>query len=144
MNLSRTLKLAGITAVGILFNSCAQIENAVVEKAMSMAADDQIMLVRKEPESFGFVRLASQSRTYPDLGTFVSKRGLPDFLAEANNRNQQYFILYYLKNRQAFACRTRSPSSRTIEFSGPYPITDKEFLLLDGFRRDPSRVPTKR
>ncbi len=142
MNLSRTLKFAIITVAGILLHSCAQIENAVVEKVMSVAADDQIMLVRKEPESFGFTRLTSQSRIYPDLGTFVSKRGLPDFLAEANNRNQQYFILYYLKNRQAFACRTRLASSRAIEFSGPYPITEKEFLLLDGFRRDPSRVPT--
>jgi hypothetical protein len=28
-----------------------------------------------------------------------------------------------------------------LEFAGPYPVTDGEFRLLDGFRRDPSRQP---
>ena len=29
----------------------------------------------------------------------------------------------------------------TVEFAGPYPVTDKEFRLLDGFRRAPSKKP---
>jgi hypothetical protein len=100
-------------------------------------AKDQIMLVRREPPSFGFRRLETQSRNHPDLGYFVRKQGLPDFLAETGDRDRRYFILYYLKARQAFACRTRrSPKHvEAVEFAGPYPITDGEYRMLDGFRR---------
>ena len=99
------------------------------------------MLVRAEPPSFGYHRLVAQSANYSDLGGFVSQRGLPDFLAETGNQESRYLILYYLKKRQAFACRTRQGNNLAVEFAGPYPITDKEFRLLDGFRRDPSRKP---
>ncbi len=104
-------------------------------------AKDQMMLVRSEPPSFGYQRLATKAQTYPDLGVFVSQRGLPDFLAETGNQDRRYLILYYLKKRQAFACRTRAGDNRAVEFAGPYPITDKEFRMLDGFRRDPSHRP---
>lgn len=104
---------------------------------MGAAANDQIMLVRREPASFGFVRLTTQSRVYPDLANFTAKHGIPSFLAETHNRDLHYFILYYLDDRQAYACRSQSARSRVVEFAGPYPITDREFKLLDGFRRDP-------
>lgn len=134
--------LLGLAAVGVLGASCTQVGDSWMFGSMEAAAKNQIMLVRKEPPSFGYQRLEFQSRAYPDLGFFVSKRGLPDFLAETGERNRQYFILYYLKDREAFACRT-TPAARSVEFAGPYPITDKEFRLLDGFRRDPSKKPTK-
>lgn len=109
----------------------------------SAAANDQIMLVRKDPPSFGFQRLALQTRVYPDLAVFTSRHGLPDFLAETGNQERRYFILYYLKARRAYACRTHSGNRQAIEFAGPYPITPREFRLLDGFRRDPSHQPPK-
>ena len=99
------------------------------------------MLVRNEPPSFGFQRLTTQSAVYPDLQVFVSQRGLPNFLAETGTGDRRYFILYYLADREAFACRTRPENQRSVEFAGPYPITDREFRLLDGFRRDPTRRP---
>ncbi len=109
---------------------------------MAAAAKDQIMLVRQDPPSFGYQRLEMETRVYPDLAVLVAKRGLPDFLAETDNSERRYFILYYLKDRQAYACRTREGTKRgALEFAGPYPITDGEFRLLDGFRRDPSRQP---
>jgi hypothetical protein len=108
---------------------------------MAAAAKNQIMLVRAEPPSFGYHRLGYQSQTYPDLAIFVRKHGLPDFLAETGEQGRQYFILYYLEGRKAFACRTTS-AARSVEFAGPYPITDREFRLLDGFRRDPTKKPT--
>lgn len=101
------------------------------------------MLVRREPPSFGFQRLTTQAVAYPDLGTFVSRRGMPNFLAETSNSDRHIFILYYLGDREAFACRTGKGSNQTIEFSGPYPITPREFRLLDDFRHDPSRPPKK-
>lgn len=134
--------LLGLAAAGILGASCTQVGDSWMFGSMEAAAKNQIMLVRKEPPSFGYQRLEFQSRAYPDLAFFVSKRGLPDFLAETGERNRQYFILYYLKDREAFACRTAS-AARSVEFAGPYPITDKEFRLLDGFRRDPTKKPTK-
>lgn len=107
--------------------------------AMAGAASNQIMLVRKEPPSFGYQRLSSQAGVYPDLGYFVSEHGVPNFLAETGNRERHYFILYYLEDREAFACRTRSGNRGAVEFAGPYPITDREFRMLDGFRKESLR-----
>ncbi len=70
---------------------------------------------------------------------FVQQRGHPDFLAETGDHDRHYFILYYLKQRQAFACRTRAGHAGAVEFAGPYPITDGEYRLLDGFRRGKPR-----
>ncbi len=130
-----------MAATGMLSTSCTHVGDSWMFGSMADAAKDQIMLVRVEPPSFGYQRIEVQSRVYPDLAVFVSKHGLPDFLAETGNRERQYFILYYLKDREAFACRTLSGSAHAVEFAGPYPITDREFRLLDDFRRDPSRKP---
>lgn len=99
-------------------------------------ARDQMMLVRKEPPTFGHYRLTSLERIYPDLAIFLRKKGMPDFLAETTNRSRNYFIVYYLKPRQAFACRTRPGQRQSLEFAGPYPITDKEYKILNGFRSE--------
>jgi hypothetical protein len=104
-------------------------------------ARNQIMLVRAEPSTFGHYRLTSQMRIYPDLSLFVSERGMPDFLAETNSGSQQYFILYYLQDRQAFACRNRAIRPRNLEFAGPYPITDKEVKMLNGLRENHKGTP---
>jgi hypothetical protein len=132
-----------LVASGFLVSSCSQVGNTLILGAEGAAAKDQIMLVRRDPPSFGFQRLATQSGIYPDLEFFVSKRGLPNFLAETGNSDRKYFILYYLGDRQAFACRTRMENRTSVEFSGPYPITDKEFRMLDDFRRDPSHKPVR-
>jgi hypothetical protein len=137
---ARALVLAFLS---ILASSCTQIGDSWMSKSMSAAAQNQIMLVRKEPISFGYQRLEVQSLVYPDLKLFISKHGLPDFLAETGTQNRQYFILYYLDQRKAFACRTPAGSRNSIEFAGPYPITDREYRLLNDFRRDPSKAPKK-
>jgi hypothetical protein len=130
-----------LAACGLLATSCGPVADGWRAGGMSAAAKDQIMLVRKEPQSFGYQRLEMEARVYPELAVFVAKRGLPDFLAETGGRERQYFILYYLNERHAYACRTRQGSQRALEFAGPYPVTDGEFRLLDGFRRDPNRQP---
>jgi hypothetical protein len=142
----KILLILSISVFTLLGSSCASIGESWMAGRMAgrMAAEakDQIMLVRAEPPSFGYHRLAYQSQVYPDLATFVRKHGTPDFLAETGERGRQYFILYYLEERKAFACRTTS-AERSVEFAGPYPITAREFRLLDGFRRDPSKKPTR-
>ncbi len=97
------------------------------------------MLVRKTPPSFGYQRLLTQTDHFPDLGIFVKKHGIPDFLAETGNSERRYFILYYLGSRHAFACRTQAGSNQSVEFAGPYPITQGEFKLLNGFRRNAAK-----
>lgn len=136
-------RLLGMAAAGVLATSCAPGGDHWLAGGMAAAANDQIMLVRSEPPSFGFQRLATQSRVFPDMELFVSQHGLPNFLAEMGNKDRRYFILYYLKDREAFACRTRSGNGQAVEFAGPYPITAREFRLLDGFRRDPSHKPAE-
>lgn len=137
--IKRSLQILGVAATGAVAISCARVNSALMEGGMSAAANDQIMLVRKQPESFGYQRLDMQSQVFPDLGFFVKKNGLPDFMAETHNRERHYFILYYLADRQAFACRSRVGQGRAVEFAGPYPITKGEHRLLSDFRRDPSR-----
>lgn len=124
----------GVTAC-VLLGSCAGFDKSWVPGSAAALAQDQIMLVRKEPPSFGFHRLETQSQIYPDLGLFVKQRGQPDFLAETGDHERHYFILYYLRERKAFACRTRPRQAGAVEFAGPYPITAGEYRLLDGFRR---------
>lgn len=101
-------------------------------------ARNQMMLVRQEPPTFGYYRLTSLERNYPDLELFIKKRGTPDFLAETDAASRDYFILYYLKPRHAFACRTRAGNTKAVEVAGPYPITDKEYGILEGFRGENS------
>jgi hypothetical protein len=137
------LRLAVVLTSGLLFVSCTHIGEISLPGSILTSANDPIMLVRKEPPSFGYLRLERQSVTYPDLAVFVKRRGLPDFLAETENSERHYFILYYLSERKAFACRSRSGNLGPVEFSGPYPITRREFRLLDGFRKDPSCKPVK-
>jgi hypothetical protein len=134
-------RVLGLAVAGWLATSCGPVADQWRAGGMAAAAKDQIMLVRKEPPSFGYQRLEMDTRAYPDMAVLVAKRGLPDFLAETDNGEWRYFILYYLKERHAYACRTHGGNKRTLEFAGPYPITDGEFRLLDGFRRDPSRQP---
>jgi hypothetical protein len=124
-------RCAGAAAMLWLANGCATFEESGLPGSASSMARNQIMLVRAEPESFGHYRLASLIRIYPDLDLFVAKRGEPDFLAEASNSRQHYYILYYLDDRQAFAARTRAPHPTRLEFAGPYPITDKERKTLN-------------
>ena len=104
-----------------------------------LKGDDRIMLVREEPRTLGFQRLVSQSGVYPDLGVFLHVHGMPDFLAESTTENRHFLILYYLGNRCAFACRAKAPSTRVIEFDGPYPITDREYTLLDELKTEAAK-----
>lgn len=122
-----------LTLVGL--TGCGSVSDAWMTGWTASEANDRIMLVRSEPMSFGFHRLTRQARLYPDLSRFVSTHGLPGFIAEMENRGRHFLILYYLDTREAFACRTRGAASREIEFAGPYPITLREFRILNGFRR---------
>jgi hypothetical protein len=99
------------------------------------------MYVRAQPETFGHKRLAALSQFYPDLGVFLERDSFPDYLAETSKGENRYLILYYLGAREAYACRSGEGRSRQVEFSGPYPITDREFRTLDGIRRNANSAP---
>lgn len=123
----------------LLLASCASFEESGLPGSASSMAHNQIMVVSSEPATFGHYRLTSLMRIYPDLDLFVAKRGMPDFLAETHNARQHYFILYYLKQRQAYAARTRPPQRERLEFAGPYPVTDKEKRTLRELQKDQSK-----
>lgn len=124
-----------------LLGACSRFDASWVPGSAASLAKDQIMLVRKAPPSFGFVRLMSHSQIYPDLAFFVRQHGIPDFLAETGDQSRNYLILYYLGDRKAFACRTRPQPPGAVEFAGPYPVTPGEYRLLDGFRKAASHAP---
>jgi hypothetical protein len=129
-NWARCASMAAGGLMIFLGTGCTAFEESGLPGSASSMARNQIMPVTASTQSFGHYRLVSLMRIYPDLDLFVSKRGMPDFMAETSNRKQQYFILYYLEDRQAFAARTRAPQRGRLEFSGPYPITDKEMETL--------------
>ena len=61
-------------------SSCTPVGDSWMSGSMAAAAKDQIMLVRKDPPSFGYQRLEYQSRVYPDLAIFrlqTRPAGLP-------------------------------------------------------------------
>lgn len=124
-----------ILLTAISLSACAPIGDAWRAGMTQRAATDQIMLVSNQPPTLGSQRLDSQSRLYPDLGRFLSMTGTPDFLAESENDGRRYLILYYLDNRQAYAARTRRSGNYTMEFAGPYPITEGEYETLGGLRQ---------
>lgn len=118
-----------------LLASCSTFEQSGLPGSAASMAHNQIMLVRKEPQqTFGHYRLVSLMRAYPDMKLFTEKNGTPDFLAETSNQGQPYYILYYLKKREAYAARTRPEQRALLEFAGPYPITDKEKQMLQDLR----------
>ena len=124
---------AAIAAV-IACTACTPLADGMLTRVEARVAQDQLMFVRQQPPTFGYHRLLTSMREFPDLATFVNQRGMPDFIAETGDRSQRFIILYYLAERQAFACRTISSRSRAVEFAGPYPITDREFQTLSAIR----------
>jgi len=126
---------ASLAALLFVLPACTPIADGMLTRVEARVAHDQMMFVRSAPPTFGYQRLLTGMRDYPDLATFVNQRGLPDFLAETGDNSQRYKILYYLSKREAFACRTISSRSRAVEFAGPYPITDREFKTLDEIRQ---------
>jgi len=118
----------------LLLASCGSVGDSWTNGITRRAAADQIMLVSNEPPTLGHQRLQTQQRIYGDLKIFLSARGWPDFLAETDNDGRRYLILYYLDKRQAFAARTRRPDDRSMEFAGPYPITDRENEMLQSLK----------
>lgn len=141
----RTAASTVVATAAMIMASCMTFEESGLPGSASSMAHNQIMLVSAEPEeTFGHYRLVSLMRIYPDLEVFTSKRGIPDFLAETSNRNQQYYILYYLKDRQAFAARTRPPRRNRLEFAGPYPVTAKEKQILEDMRKKDDSLKLQR
>ncbi len=127
-----------LCALALGLSSCSTFEESGLPGSAASMAHNQMMYVRGDPVTFGHYRLTSLARIRPDLDRFLRKRGLPDFLAETSNRGRSYYILYYLNDRQAYASRTRAGNGPALEFAGPYPITPKEYKILDGIRQKQS------
>lgn len=126
----------------LVIASCSPAGDAYFVGKTSTSARDHIMFVRQTPPSFGFQRLQALSNMYPDLGVFVRSEGLPDFMAETSKGGNRFLILYFLQKRQAFVVRTVSSRSRAVEFSGPYPITERENKILGDLRKRAENPPT--
>jgi hypothetical protein len=135
MNFQAFAQLVSLSAFAIFCGSCSMGGNASFLRRTTSAANDHIMLVRQAPPSLGFRRLSAHSLAYPDLAVFLAERGYPGFLAETNRGENRYLILYYLDSRKAFACRCGEKSTRQVEFSGPYPITDSEAETLKSLQK---------
>ena len=126
----RAALIVFLTTSAMWLGSCNSTTSDGYLRRTASAANDRIMLVRNEPLTFGYTRLTVLADLYPDLGLFIKSKGYPGFLAETSRGGSRYLILYYLDDRQAYACRSGMGKSREAEFSGPYPITDSEAKTL--------------
>jgi hypothetical protein len=115
-------------------SSCSHLGAAWDTGWTQRAAQDRIMLVADHPKTLGLRRLESQLKLYPDLRLFLRTHGWPNFLAETDNDHMRYLVFYYLEPPVAYAARTSRPDNRSMEFSGPYPITQGEIELLGKLR----------
>lgn len=123
--------LAAVTCIMVVgMSSCGSLENTGYLYQTAGAAHDHIMLVRGNPPTFGYQRLQALSLRHADLALFIEHKGQPRYYAETTNSGDRYLILYYPKEREAFACRSMAKSSHKTEFSGPYPITPNELKTL--------------
>lgn len=108
-------------------------------------ANNSMMLVIADPPTLGWRRLQNHATLHPEFQALLTQLGSPDCIAESTQDRRHYLILYYLKNRQAYSCRNDTRSvSKPMEFSGPYPITDKEYRLLSDFQQKALRSLEKR
>jgi hypothetical protein len=123
-----------LALISLLCGGCLPGTNSSYLQRTSGSANDHIMLVRRDPPTFGFQRLAAHAIAHPDLGVFLRQSGDPDFLAETNKSGNRYLILYYTNSKKQYVCRTGGDGSRQVEFSGPYPITTGEGKTLQGLR----------
>jgi hypothetical protein len=123
-----------LACAALFCGACSPTTNFSYLQRTSASANDHIMLVRRDPPTFGFQRLSAHAIALPDLGVFLRQTGEPDFLAETDKSGNRYLILYYTKSGKAFACRTGGDGSRQVEFSGPYPITAGEARTLQDLR----------
>ena len=114
------------TAICLLAAGCGVVSNS---------SENQMMLVRETPGTVGYRKLMARSEQSGDLKIFISQKGLPDFLAEANSSNREYLIFYYLDKHQAFACRSKSTNPGSVEFAGPYAMTAGEWKLLTAAKK---------
>ena len=128
--LSPKSPLLMIAACGLLATSCGTVSKAYISRREASTAHNQMMLVRKSPDTLGYRRLMAKSEESGDLKLFIDQTGVPDFLAEANSSDREYLIFYYLDRHQAFACRTKGRRSGEVEFAGPYKMTSGELRLL--------------
>lgn len=114
--------------------SCTPYEESGLPGSAAWIARGKIMTVREQPPSFGYQRLRAHIAKHEEIGLFLDERGWPDFLAESENRGRRYLIFYYTASKSAFACREGGQFGKTMEFSGPYPITEKEMRMLGQLR----------
>jgi hypothetical protein len=135
MGILRSSSLATLCLASLTLGSCSTDSGSIYVRRTSSAANDHIMLVRQDPMTFGYKRLSGLSQIYPDLQIFLHQQGAPEFLAETTKGGNHYLILYYLKSREAFACRSGDGNSREVEFSGPYPVTDREAATLNALKQ---------
>lgn len=145
-SMERRLKMNGYWVVGlavVLISGCRPVADAWMTGWTGAEANDRIMLIRQEPRSLGYQRMQSQAGVYPDLGVFLDHRGMPDFLAESTSNKRHFLILYYLDASSAYACRAKAPSTREIEFAGPYAMTRKEVNLLREMKGNGAGQPAR-
>ncbi len=119
--------------VAVFVASCSTFEESGLPGSASAMARDKMMLVREDPSTFGYYRLNSLIKSYPDISLFVEDYGAPDFMAETKHERFEYLIFYYLDKREAYVCKVRFKDRHT-RFAGPYPITDGEVEILNDFR----------
>lgn len=129
------MRMVAAVAVACLVAGCATFEESGLPGSAASMAHNQLMHVSRERQSFGYYRVTTLSAFYPDLDYFVRKQGMPDFLAETSNDGRNYYILYYVGRRHAFASRPRPGTRKALEFAGPYPITPREVSILETIRK---------
>lgn len=127
--------LLPVVSCMLVLSQCAPYRAAWQHGWTNDEANDSIMLVLTDPPTLGWKRIQQHAKLHPEFRSFLDQVGLPDCLAESVQADRRYLILYYLEQRRAFSLRTAAKSvTEPMQVSGPYPITDKEYALLSGFK----------
>lgn len=120
----------------LLLAQCAPFGAAWNTGRTDALAENHIMLVSEQPESLGFKRLRYATEIHPELLDYLAQIGKPDCIAETTHGDRHYMILYQIDQRRAYSCRTDPfRSSRPMQVSGPYTMTQNEYKSLSNLKK---------
>lgn len=139
MKFPRYASIACVIVTSAVLSSCQTTGNSKQLYATSAEANNKMMLLNKNVDTFGERRMTALSENYPSVATFLKHKGKPRYFAESMEDDDHMIVFYYPEHRKAYGCRYAIGSTTDMEFVGPFPITDQEMDHLSELENGKSK-----
>lgn len=130
MKIERRASMVCTVMTIAILTSCHTTGKSKYLYATSSHANNKMMLLNEDVDTFGERRMKALTKTYPSVATFLDSKGKPRYFAESMDRDDHMIVFYYPEQKKAYACRYAIGSTTDMEFSGPFPINKQEMEHL--------------